>query len=120
MNGKQQLLLNDDGHGANGAAQRQRAYVSHEDLRRMSVIPEKPDARAHHGPAEDSHLRYLRHLLQLQIFRKDDVPAQISKDGQRACGNHRAADGQPVEAVREVHSIAGPHQHQHYEQYKGK
>jgi len=65
------------------------------------------------APAEDSHLRHLRHLLQLQVFKKKTTcPLKISKDRQRPAAITVAADGQAVEPVREVHGIAGSHQHQ--------
>ena len=36
------------------------------------------------------------------------MPAQISQNRQRARRNHRAADRQPVEPVREVDGVAEP------------
>src|SRR5258708_25716223 len=67
---QQELLFNDDGHGADGAAQRERAYVAHEYLGRVRVVPEKADTGPDHGAAEDRQLGGLGHTLELQIFRK--------------------------------------------------
>src|SRR5260370_24622215 len=49
---QQQLLLDDHGHGSDGAAEGERSYVAHKDLRRMRVVPEKTEAGANHGAAK--------------------------------------------------------------------
>ncbi len=49
----------------------------------------------------------LGHLGQLKIVGENRVPADVGEHGQRAGGDDRAADGQPVEAVGEVHRVAG-------------
>ena len=51
--GEQQLLADDDGDGADGAAEGQRADVAHEDFGGVGVVPEEADGRADHGSAED-------------------------------------------------------------------
>ena len=79
--------------GADGAAQGKRAYVAHEDLGGMGVIPEKADGRADHGPAKDGEFGHFRHVLQFEVVGKDHVAADIGEDGQRAGGDDGAADG---------------------------
>src|ERR1700733_6342642 len=65
---QQQLLLDDHSDRGQRAAQRQRAHISHEDLRRMCVVPEKANARARHGPGKDGDFTHQRHTLQLKII----------------------------------------------------
>src|SRR5216684_4103694 len=116
---KQQFLLNDDHDGPDGPAQSQRAHVTHEYLGGMRVVPEKPDARTHHGPAEDRELRHLGHFLQLQVFREIGVSADVGQHRQRSGGDDRASDGQSVEPVGEIHGVARSDDHQHHKQDKG-
>src|SRR5579875_4182448 len=73
----------------------------------MRVVPEKADGRSHHGAAEDSHFGNLRHFRELKIIRENSMSADVSEHGQRAGGDHRAADGQSVQAVSEIHRVAG-------------
>ena len=53
---EQQLLLDEEGHGAEGAPQGEAAHVAHEDLGGIAVPPQEAHGGAHHGPAEDRDL----------------------------------------------------------------
>ena len=61
-----ELRLEQNRHGAERAAERQRAGVAHEDLGRVGVVPEKSDQRADHREAED---RQLAGVLQVEQLR---------------------------------------------------
>ena len=54
--GREELVLGEDGAHPEPAAERQRADVPHEHLRRVGVVPEEADAGADHGPAVDREL----------------------------------------------------------------
>src|SRR6185369_16499938 len=56
-------------------------------------------------------LAYLGHALQLKIIRECGVPAYVGKNGQSASCDYGAPDSQTVEAVGQVHGIAGSHDH---------
>ena len=68
-----------------------------------------------HGSAENGQLAHLRHALQFEIRGEGRVAADVGQHGQRARCNHRAADGQAVESVGEIHGIARSHDHQRHE-----
>ena len=70
---------------------------------------------SHHGAAENSQLADLRHALQFQIGCKCGVAADVGQHGQRARGDHGAADGQPIQPIRKVHRVARTHDHEHHE-----
>src|SRR3954464_2259500 len=107
--GQQQFLLDDHRNRGDRAAERERAYVSHEYLSRMRVIPKEPDARANHRTAEDSQLGHLWNARQFKVVGKHRVTAYISQYRESAGGDDCASDREPVESVRKVHGIAGPY-----------
>ena len=77
-------------------------------------------AGTHHGAAENGQLADLRHVLQLQIGGEDRVAADVGQHRQRAGGDDRATDRQPVQAIGEVHGIAGERDHQGNEDQEGQ
>ena len=104
---QQQLLLDHHGNRADGAAQGERAHVAHENLRRVGVVPEKADAGADHGAAEDGDFADHRHALQFEIIGEDGIAAHVGKHGERRRSDDGATDGQPIQPVGEVHRVAG-------------
>ena len=62
------LLARDDGDGAERAAERQRADVAHEDLRRVGVEPQEGQARAGHRGAEDQQLAGAGDVREQQVL----------------------------------------------------
>lgn len=112
---KQQFLLDDHGDGAQGAAESQRTGISHEDLGRIRVEPEKPEERADQGADEHGHLADVANIDDVQIGRKSGMPDDVGQAAQR----HRTGDGgagrETVEAVREVDGVRGAGDHQHHE-----
>src|SRR5258708_37128908 len=99
-------MFNDHSNGADSSAQRKRANVTHEDLGRMRVIPEKADTGPDHGAAEDRQLGGLRHALEFQIFGKHGVSAEIGQYRESSGGGHGAAAGQTLQPVGEGHGVA--------------
>src|ERR1700689_3481282 len=65
---KQNLLLDDYGHHADCAAERERPHVAHEHLGRMRVVPEKPQRSAAQRPAKNYQFARRWYFLNLQIF----------------------------------------------------
>ena len=80
----------------------------------MSVVPKKTDAGSDHGPAEDRQLGHLGHLLQLQVFGKGCVSANVSQHGKASGGNDCAANRQAIEAIGQVDRVGRAHQNQHH------
>jgi hypothetical protein len=70
---QQQLGLGEHGQRADGAAQRQRAGVAHEDLGRMTVEPEEADGGADERGAEHRQLAGAAHVEDLQIVGRPEV-----------------------------------------------
>ena len=54
---KQDLLLDEERHRAERAAEAERADVAHEDFRRIAVPPQEAEAGANERAAEDRQLR---------------------------------------------------------------
>ena len=113
---QEKLLFDDHGHSTYRSPEAERADIPHKNLSRMSVVPEKTDARSDHGSAENGKLADLGHLLQLEIFGEARVSADVSQHSQSCCGYDRAADREPVQAVGEVHCVARSHDHERHEQ----
>ena len=64
---QQEFPLEQDRHRAKRAAQRKRPGVAHEDLRRMRVVPEEADTRAHDRHAEHRQLARSAQVEKLQV-----------------------------------------------------
>src|SRR5258706_16273812 len=64
---KYDLLPDDHRDRAKSGAERKRAHVAHEDVRRVGVEPEEPKARADQGTAEHGELRRSRNVWKEQI-----------------------------------------------------
>src|SRR3989338_4262222 len=117
---KQDLLLDDDGHGADGAAEGARADVAHEDFRGVGVVAKDAEGGAGHGGAEDGQLALLGHLGEVEVLGELGVAADVGERGEGAGGDGHAADGEPVQAVGEVDRVRRAHQHQHDEDDEGQ
>ena len=74
---QQQFLLDQDGHGAERAAKRQRPDVAHEDLRGVRVVPEEPEAGADQRAAEDRQLASRAEMHQQQVDCEDGVAGDV-------------------------------------------
>ena len=72
----------------------------------MSVVPEKADAGAHHGPAKYGDFADHGHALQLEVVGKDGVSADVGQNGERGRGDDGATDGQPIQSIGEIHCVA--------------
>ena len=88
---------------------RKRTHIAHENIRRMSIPPQKPQTRARHRTAENRQFRRARIARQLQIVGELAIAAGISKHGQSARRNHHQTDRKPIETVGDVDGIARPH-----------
>src|SRR6185437_5255467 len=78
-----QLLAHYHGDDTDGGAYRQRADIAHEDLRRISVEPEKAEARARERRAENQQLAGPRDLRDLQVVREYVIAARIGENAER-------------------------------------
>src|SRR5882762_604808 len=120
---EQDFLLDDNGDGAQRSAQRQRANVTHEDFGWMGVVPEKTERSADERAAEYGELANTRNVLNLEIGGPAVVAAHVSQNRKRPRRDHRAADGEAIETVREVHSVGGTYDYnrrRHKKGHKGK
>ena len=105
--GEHDLVLGRDRHGADHAAERERAGVAHEDRRRRRVEPQEAEAGAEHGAAQHRKLAGAGDIMDLQIIGEDRVAAQIGDHAEARRRDHHRDDGEPVESVGQVHRIAG-------------
>jgi len=55
-NHREQLVLGEHGKCAEPSAERKRAHVAHEHLRRVRVVPKETETDPHHGGSEDAQL----------------------------------------------------------------
>ena len=75
--------------------------------------------RADHRAAENGQLAD-RGMRCSSRYSANRVAADVGEHGQRAGGDDRAADGQTVEAVGEVHRVGGADNHQDDKDDEGK
>ena len=101
------LVLGGDRDRAEHAAERERAGVAHEDRRRRRVEPEEAEAGADHRAAQHRELAGAGDVVDLQIVGEARVAGEIGDDAEAQRRDHHRHDGEPVEAVGEVHRVAG-------------
>ena len=106
------FLPHDHGDGAQGAAQRQRADVAHEHLRRVRVEPQERQARARHRGAEDQQLAGAGNVGKQQVFRIHRAAGHVGKDPKRRTDHDHRHDRQPIQPIGQVDRIARTHDHQ--------
>src|SRR5215211_502042 len=107
---QQHLGLREDGEGTERATDRHRSGVAHEHLSRKRVEPEEADRGAGQRRAEDRQVERLHVRDCVSLARAD-----VGKDVDRRERNERddpRTGGEPVDAVRQVHTVgrAGKHQ----------
>ena len=105
--GQHDLVLGGDRDRADQAAERQRTGVAHEDRGRRRVEPEEAEAGADHRAEHDRQFAGAGHEMDLQIFGEHRVAGEIGDDAEGGRRDHDRHDRQPVEAVGQVHRIAG-------------
>src|SRR6266849_6508302 len=91
-----QLLAGDERDHAERRAERERADVAHEHLRRVGVEPEKAEAGGPERAAEDRELARAGHVGNLQVLGDASVPGGVGEDGVRPARDHDRPDGQTV------------------------
>ena len=101
------FLPDDDGDGAQCSAQRQRAHVAHEHVRRIRVEPQEAQACARDRPADHGELPGTGDVGQEQIAGEVRAAGHVREDTQRGADHHRRHDREPVEPVRQIDRIAG-------------
>ena len=101
------LVLHRDRDRAEHAAERERAGVAHEDRGRRRVEPEEAEAGAEHGAAQHRELAGAGDIVDLQIVGEHRVAGEIGDQAEARGRDHDRHDGKAVEAVGEVHRIAG-------------
>ena len=91
---------------AEQAAERERAGVAHENLRRRRVEPEEADAGADQRAADHHDLAGVGDVVDEQIVRIDEIAGEIGDEPERRRGDHHRHDGEAVEPVGQIDRIA--------------
>jgi hypothetical protein len=87
---------------------RERAGIAHEDLSGRRIEPQKAQTRPDHRPAKHRQLTGAGHEIDAQIVGEECIARQIGDQPEGGRRDHHRHDGQPIEAIGEVHRIAGP------------
>ena len=101
------LLAHDHRDRAQRCAQPERADVAHEHFRRVGVEPQKTQAGATDRATKHRQLTRARDIRHAQILGEADVTRHIGKDRERTGNHHRRHDRQTIEAIGQVHRMAG-------------
>src|SRR5262249_39253116 len=104
---QQQFDARQDRHCSHQPAERHGTGVAHEDLCRRGVPPEKSEAGAHGGGAQDRKITRVADLVaavRADTPRAAQVPSLDKPDYGECTEHHRSGAGrQPVQSVGEVH-----------------
>ena len=75
------FLTADDGDQTQRATKCQRPYIAHEDFCRIRVEPEKRQARAGNGAAENGELAGTGNVRHAEVGGKNFIACYVGKDG---------------------------------------
>ena len=103
------LLFAADGERRNAATERERACIAHEHLRGMRIEPEEAQTSSCERHRDDGKLIGKAVMRDAEVVGVLRVAADVTKAGVGQRGGERAARGEAVEAVGEVHGIRSPH-----------
>src|SRR6267154_2823684 len=102
---QQNFLLDNDRDNSDRAAKGERTDIAHEHFGGMRVVPKKAERSADERAAKNGKFADARDVLNFEIVRPAVVAADISEHGERAGSDDGAADGEAIEAIREVDSV---------------
>src|SRR5262249_57014006 len=106
-NGRDDLRLGDDGDVSDEATKRKRAGVAHEDRGGRTVEPQEAEAGAENGAAQHRELAGAEHEIDLQIFGEVRIADRPGNRPEAAGRDHDRSDSKAIEAVSEIHGVAG-------------
>src|SRR5258708_26532310 len=115
---QQNLLLDDYRNDTKRSTKRKRTDVAHENFGGMRVVPQKTERSANQRAAKNGQFADPRDVLNVEVGGPARVTADVGQHGQRASGNHAAADRQAIEAVGKIHRIRGASDNHSDEQQK--
>ena len=102
---EEQFLFAANRDDADDAADRERAGVAHDDFRGMAIEPKKPQAGPDERGADDRQLAGVGIERDLEIFRDAKISRGVGKQRVSKRDRDRAANGEAVEAVGEIHRV---------------
>ena len=102
---QEKFLLDNHGHRADGAAERQRSHITHEDFRWMRVVPEEPQTCSNHRSAKDRQLAGLTDVLEIKVVGKHRIAGHIGQRSQRRRSDKCAANSETIEPIGQVHRV---------------
>ena len=112
---QEQLVLCQNCHQRQGGTETQGPGVSHKDLGRIGIEPEKPQTGSHHRASEHGELARLPHGDHLEVAGDRGMSSYVRQHGVgRRCHNH-GSRCQPVQSIGEVDGITAPDDHQHHQ-----
>ncbi len=106
------LLPHDDGNGAECGAQRECPDIAHKHFRRISVEPQKSQARARDRATEHGEFAGAGDVRETEIFRKHRIAGNVGEYSKGAADHHGRHDCQPVQSVGQIDRIAGADNHE--------
>ena len=110
--------MDDDGHHRNDTSYGQTACIAHEDLGRISIVPEKSYQGTHKGTEEYHQFLTARNKHDVEVTGKLDVTAHISQDTQGNADDGRIACAHAIHTIVHITAIADCHDDEHCHQDK--
>ena len=96
-----------------GRAERQRADIAHEHLRRVGVVPEKAQTGGDHRGAKHRQLADAGDIGNLQVLGELEMAGDVGDDRVGGRGDHHRPDGQAIESVGQIDRVGRADDHQH-------
>src|SRR5687768_2965832 len=103
-------------HDAESRTQGECAHVTHENLRGISVEPQKAKARACKCAAKNGKLASSCDVGNIEIGRKFEMAGEICNDAQRTSNHDCRQNGETIKPIGEIHRIAETHHNEIAEQ----
>jgi len=113
-------VFDQHGNQTQHSAQRQGAGITHENLSRESVVPEKPQTTGNKRTQDNAYLTHPGYMKYTKIISQGGMTTQVSKDRVCSCYCHNWTDRQSVETICQVNSIRGAYNNENYKGDKQK
>src|ERR1700730_4706652 len=117
---QQNFLLDDHRDKSKRPAQRERAYIAHENFRGMGVVPKKTKRSADQRATKNGKFANARNILNFKVSGPAKIAAHVGEHRERPGSDNRASDGQAVETVSEIHGVRCSGNHPRKEKKKSK
>src|SRR5215831_7677359 len=112
------LVLGGHRNCANHSAKSERAGIAHEYRGRRRVEPKEAQSRPYHRPAQHREFASPGDIVDVEVIGEERVAGKIRDEAEAERDDDDGNDSQSVEAIGQIHRVAGAHDDERTEHNK--